>query len=338
MTKRRLFALLMAALLLTANLGGALAQDATPGATGPSKLARAGLPELTVKISATGLEVPAEVAAGTVLLVVDNQAEGPAGVSVVQLPEGVSMEEAMALFGPPPADEGGTPEAAAPDAEGTPGAEEGGLPPLFFDMTWAGGAFAFPGARGEAAINLTAGQWLVVPDPTTGLAPTTLTVTAGAGAAPEIAADVTIEMTNFQFALPAEINAGDQIWKLTNSGDQPHEMVIMRTPQRLTLEQVQTILDLPEGAEPPAGVPNPADFEQVGGAAPISANQAIDIDLNLAPGAYIAVCFMPDKEKGMPHALEGMVVVFEVAAEGQTVAPPASPEPMAGMDMGTPAA
>lgn len=333
---RRLFALLIAALLLTANVGGVLAQEATPSATGPSKLAQAGLPELTVKISASGLEVPAEIAAGTVLLVVDNQADAPTGVSVLQLPEGTSMEEAMAIFGPPPA-EGGTPEAAA-SPEATPSAEEGGLPPLFFEMTWAGGAFAFPGARGEAAISLTAGDWLVVPDPTSGLAPTTLKVTEGTGAAAEITADVTVELSNFQFHLPADIKAGDQIWKLTNTGDQPHEMIIMRTPERLTLEQVKTILELPEGAEPPAGVPNPADFAQVGGAAPISANVTIDIDLNLEPGAYVAVCFMPDKEKGMPHALEGMVVVFEVPAEGQTVEPPASPEAMGGMDMGTPAA
>jgi len=57
--------------------------------------------------------------------------------------------------------------------------------------------------------------------------------------------------------------------------------------------------------------------------------------MNLEPGAYVAVCFMPDKEDGAPHALKGMVTVFEVPAEGQTVEPPASPAPME-HDMGTP--
>ena len=35
--------------------------------------------------------------------------------------------------------------------------------------------------------------------------------------------------------------------------------------------------------------------------------------LDLAPGTYIAVCFVPDEETGVPHALMGMVQVFTVA-------------------------
>jgi hypothetical protein len=98
------------------------------------------------------------------------------------------------------------------------------------------------------------------------------------------------------------------------------------------------LLNLPEDEMPPEGFPNPAEFQDVGGVAPISKDQSVSIELNLEPGAYVAICFMPDKETGMPHALKGMVTVFEVPAEGQAVEPPASPEPMEDHDMGTPAA
>ena len=65
------------------------------------------------------------------------------------------------------------------------------------------------------------------------------------------------------------------------------------------------------------------------GVAPISADQTVFVELNLEPGNYVAVCFMPDRETGMPHALKGMFVVFQVGAEGEEVAPPASPVPEA---------
>ncbi|MEZ4529990.1 MAG: hypothetical protein R2855_03080 [Thermomicrobiales bacterium] len=36
-------------------------------------------------------------------------------------------------------------------------------------------------------------------------------------------------------------------------------------------------------------------------------------ELDLAPGTYIAVCFIPDMATGMPHAMMGMAASFTVA-------------------------
>jgi hypothetical protein len=113
-------------------------------------------------------------------------------------------------------------------------------------------------------------------------------------------------------------------------------MFISKTPRRLTLDEVTILLELPEDELPPEGVPSPAEFIDMGGIAPISKDQTVYAEFNLEPGAYVAVCFMPDKETGMPHALKGMVVVFEIPEEGATVEPPASPVSMDGHDMGTP--
>ena len=165
--------------------------------------------------------------------------------------------------------------------------------------------------------------------------PTTLTVTGEAAAATEVSADATGTLKNFHFELPENLSAGQQVWKVTNTGDQPHEMFVTKTPRRLTLEEVEVLLSLPEDQLPPEGYPNPAEFQDIGGVAPISKDVTVYFELNLEPGAYVAVCFMPDKDTGEPHAMKGMIVVFEVPEEGQTVQPAESPMPEE-HDMGTP--
>ena len=335
---RKLFVLIAALALLAGNVAAVTAQEATPGATGPSQLSQLGLPTLNITLTAEGIQAPAEIAAGEVLLVLDNQKDAPDGVSIIKLPEGTSIEDAMMLFGPPPAPEG-TPGA---DMEASPAGEEemGPPPPLFYDMTWGGGAFAMPGIPGEIVVTLTPGQWYVVGGPESGAMPVPLTVTGdevSPAAETAITADVTVETKDLQFVMPDTLTAGNQIWKVTNSGKQPHEMFLTKTPRRLTMDEVNTLLTLPEGELPPADMPNPAEFQDLGGIAPISGGQTVYAEFNLEPGAYVAICFMPDKETGMPHALMGMVVVFEIPEEGQTVEPPASPAPMDhNMEMGTP--
>ena len=338
---RKLFVLLAALALFASNFASVVAQDASPGAMGPSKLSQAGLPELRVTASGGALQAPAEVAAGTVLVVLDNQMDAFIGFSLIGIPEGSSFEEVMMVLGPPPAPEG-SPEAGA-EASPAGGEEEmGPPPPLFFDITWAGGVFAAPGSVGEIAVTLTPGEWVLAGPPEEGLPPVTLTVTGEAPTPVEVPADASVTLKNFSFEIPADLAAGQQVWEVTNAGDdpqQPHEMFVTKTPRRLTLEEVEVLLALPEDELPPEGYPNPAEFEDVGGVAPISADQTVYFELNLEPGAYVAVCFMPEKETGEPHAMKGMIVVFEIPEEGQTVEPPASPVPAEEHDMegmGTP--
>lgn len=326
---RRLVVLMLTLVTMLGSPFAISAQDASPAATGPSLLSQLGLPELRLTVTAEGLQAPTEVAAGQLLLVLDNQSENFAGVTLIQLPEGTSMEDAMMVLGPPP--EVASPEAgASPMAEGEGEMEMGAPPPLFYEMTWAGGVFAPPGVAGEVVISLTPGEWLIAGDPESGMAPMPIQVTGEAGADADIQAAAEIEFKNFEFVFPENLQAGPQIWGVTNTADQPHEMFISKTPRRLTLDEVTILLELPEDELPPEGVPSPAEFIDMGGIAPISKDQTAYAEFNLEPGAYVAVCFMPDKETGMPHALKGMVVVFEIPEEGATVEPPASPVPAEG--------
>ena len=49
--------------------------------------------------------------------------------------------------------------------------------------------------------------------------------------------------------------------------------------------------------------------------------RAAPLALDLARRTYIALCFVPDEEMGVPHALMGMVQVFTV---GEGMATPAA--------------
>ena len=313
---RFLVACAMVFSLLAASVATIVAQG-TPAATG-GLLSELGYPEVVIGASEAGFDAPAEVTAGTVLLTLDNQAPFPVGFSLIQLPEGVSPED----LAPPPAAAGATPGAAE-----APSPEEA-LPPALYDSTWAGGAFALPGGTGQSVVTLTPGQWLLLTPPDVPLPPGMLNVTgeaADAPAAPEGA--VSVELDNFQVRLPEQIPAGPQIWSVTNIGDQPHEIFITKTPERLSVEEAQGLLLMPPDATPDPSLPNPEEFEEVNFILPVSKDQTTMVEMSLEPGHYIAVCFIPEKESGEPHAMKGMISIFSVGAEGEEVEPPASPVP-----------
>ena len=305
---RSVFALMSLMTLLIATMAVATAQATTAG----PRLQDLNLPEVVVTASESGFAVPAEIAAGAVLLTLDNQAPFPAGFSIIRLPDGMEVED---LLTPPD-------PAASPATSPT-------LPPALYDTAWAGGAFAMPGARTSSVVSLSAGTWLVVPPPDIPVPPAVMTVTGETDTTiqpPEGA--VAIELDNFQIRLPDQLPAGHQVWHVANAGDQPHEMIISRTPERLTAEQAAALATLPPDAAPDPSLPNPEAFEQVAFIAPLSQGQAVLAELDLEPGHYVAVCFIPERESGHPHATKGMVTVFSIGVEGEEVAPPASPEPL----------
>jgi len=296
---------------------GVMAQG-TPEAT-QSLLAGLGFPEVVITFTDAGFDVPADIQAGPTLLTLDNQAAMPVGFSLIQLPEGVTMADLM----PPAADAGASPAA---EGEGGPA----GLPPALYDATWAGGAFAMPGSTASVVLNLGPGEWILDTGPESGLPPTTFTV-AGEASDAEITAEgaVQVELDDFQILLPESIPAGPSIWQVSNVGEQPHEVFLATSPGRIAPEDVMTLATLPEDATPPPGLPGLEEFVDVGFVTPISAGQTILIEMNLPAGDYVGLCFMPTKDdpNGMPHVMNGMAVSFSIGEEGQTVEPPASPEP-----------
>lgn len=283
-------------------------QDAAPVEAG--LLTTLGLPELRVVVTDAGVIAPESVPAGRVLLTVEAaNSQGVADISLVRLPDGLGEDAAEAMLA------GFTGE---------------GAPDFLFEWTFAGGVEIASGTTQRVAIELTPGRWYLagggraegedLPAATPGasdkLRPITVTeVSAQTRMAP--AGTVRVEAQEFAFAIPDRLAAGPQIWEIRNLGLQPHLVSLFRAPFAIATEQVAALLALEEGGTPAPEVGITVEqMDQIDIAAGyvhfFSGGLTVWAELDLKPGHYIALCFMPDRASGMAHADMGMIDVFVV--------------------------
>jgi hypothetical protein len=173
------------------------------------------------------------------------------------------------------------------------------------------------GGEVSFVVNLAPGEWQVAASYQIGegdeimtLYPLTVTESEGPGTEPEAAA--TIELNDIEFILPeGDVPAGPQVYKVTNVGQQPRQVVLWSTPRALTVEDFEQSF-----ASFQTGTPGPEVMSQlvwVGYAAILSPGQTVWLELDLQPGAYAPVSYVLDAESGMPAVLLGMVGNFTVA-------------------------
>jgi hypothetical protein len=274
---------------------GILAQEASISPSGDG-LAALGLPEFRVVVDDLRFDAPDRASAGRTLIVVENQgtpsgAAGVTDINFLKLPDGVSLQELN---------------------EGI-GSEDGVLPDWYDDIVSTGGFKVPAGEIGFAVIDLQPGEWVVGAGDPNPFVPLTISGDSEVPSA-EPRIDVEVDIVEFSLGLPDQLNSGNAIWHVMNSGTQPHEIMLVETPELLTVEQVVTILTLPEGEAPPPGIPHPDTlvFPPLG-LQTMSAGQEIWVEMDLGPGFYVALCAVPDPESGAPHAALGEISVFSVS-------------------------
>jgi uncharacterized cupredoxin-like copper-binding protein len=117
-------------------------------------------------------------------------------------------------------------------------------------------------------------------------------------------------LKDFDIAVPQSINAGSGTFKVTNSGPSAHELLLVRA-EGASLDEVNNFVDkLLKSRD--FDVRPPFRPIEVGGMSILSPNKSGLVELNLDPGVYVAICFVPDEKKKIPHAFEGMIKTFEV--------------------------
>jgi hypothetical protein len=211
--------------------------------------------------------------------------------------------------------------------EATPQAEESEPNAIYYDLTLAGGVAAPAGAQGRVVLDLIPGELLVTlfVGEDVDVEPRILTVTANdrstVTSAPKFPGAVAVEMRDVTFVLPDELPAGSQVWNVANTGDQPHVLQLTRAPGPIGLDDVMTLVSLAEDATPPPGLPSPEAFEEVAEITALSAGRSVAVEFDLEPGTYVALCFIPDRETGVPHAAMGMIKIISVGAATATPAP-----------------
>ena len=303
---RRLF--FAVALLLAVSTAAPVvtAQDASPQADS-SLLADLGYPELRVSSDGTTSDLPTELAAGRYHVILENTSAVDIDLEFYQLPEGVTIDDLLATFA---------------EAESGPAF----VPPdFFFEMVFNGGPKTLAGETGEVILDLAPGEWVInlyTYNPDTdeqGNTPQTLTVTGEMPELEDVPGAVEIVMAEMYFEVPDTITAGPQIWHAVNAGQQVHHIVLSRVPEGTTEEQVielaASFLEPPASPEASASPVVPAlsfeDVEDVFSTLLFSHGQQNWYEVDLEPGTYALMCFMPDPS-GTPHVMLGMVEIVVV--------------------------
>jgi len=129
-------------------------------------------------------------------------------------------------------------------------------------------------------------------------------VPSAAAAAPEPTADVTVTLADYAFTLSTPLTTGHHVVRVDNSGPQPHELVLAR------LAPGKTALDLAKWAEKQQGPPPGMPFA---GLSPMHAGGQAYFTVDLTPGTYALICFLPDAKDGKPHFQHGMVKQFTIS-------------------------
>jgi hypothetical protein len=124
---------------------------------------------------------------------------------------------------------------------------------------------------------------------------------AGATAAAPTA-DATIELSDYAFSLSTPLTAGKHMIAVKNIGGQAHEVELVRFAPGKTMDNLLSWMAKPAG-------PPPAEF--VGG---VSGLRGVEnyFPVDLTPGNYGFICFLPDVKDGKPHFMHGMTKTVTV--------------------------
>ncbi len=279
----RQFLPLMATLAVTSFLAQVTAQSAWGD-----------YPELVVTVTEQSVTVPTSVEAGFYRLVIDDRTEVEPDLFFIRIGEGSTAGEVHAAL-------------HAISAAGEDHSATGPALARLATLADLVGGRSMP--EEGVIIELRQGEHLLMTslDGADGVPiEASLTVTASATPSQPPTADVRIEMDDFSFAVPALLAAGKQTWELVNAGDQVHHLILMRLNEGITFEDVMSFL----GSEGPPSDPPP--FEMVVASELLTTSVSNYFRFDVAPGNYLAICFLPDAETGAPHFALGMMQEFSV--------------------------
>jgi hypothetical protein len=290
---------------------GILVTQALPAASAQGAADPFEYPDLSITAVDYAFEMPATAEAGLTHVLLDNQGMMDHHAMFLRPHEGSTIEDVQAAL------------------------EGGDFGALFATAMSAGGPNVGPGHQASVAMNLEAGQYLIVcvipneegiPHFALGMQ-AVLEVTEGAADSTPPEADATVNLIEMAFdGLPTDATAGTHVWEVANTGAQLHEMVVLQLAEGVTIDQAMQAFSEPPPsaspvaspivdqtvASPAAGGPAGPPFEAIGGTAPMSPGETNYAVLDLAAGDYIAICFVPDAETGAPHFAMGMIAGFTV--------------------------
>lgn len=127
---------------------------------------------------------------------------------------------------------------------------------------------------------------------------------------------VHVDLLDYEFEFDAsQISVGDDIaFEAENVGEEPHELVLVKVPADLDLEEALSSPEPPEGIEDIAFT-----FVNPGGIGVAVAPESLEA------GRYVMLCFV-ETEEGVPHVALGMIEEFILESDDDDDDAPAAPE------------
>jgi hypothetical protein len=277
-------------LVLTVLLG--LAGASVAIACDDEEAGQAEIPVVTITAADYRFDAPASIAGGLTQITIENTGTEDHQAQLFLLNEGASYDDLQSAL---PQGE------AAVFALGEP----------------AGGPLAAPGEESAVIQDLQTGQYALIcnipsPDGTPHFARgmiAPLEVTEAPEEQPEPPqADTTVRLSDFTFDAPDTMEAGNAPVAVVNDGPQFHEMAVAKLNEGATVDDLTAYLNAPTDTT----TPPPAPYRLIGGMDAMALEQEGWSVLNLTPGTYALVCFVPDAETGAPHFTLGMIDSFTV--------------------------
>jgi uncharacterized cupredoxin-like copper-binding protein len=238
---------------------------------------------ITVTATDFKLDMPATVPSGAVSLRLVNSGKEFHQAQIVRLEQGktvADLEAAMKHEGPPPAwlRFVGGPNGIGPGQEATSMAS---LAPGTYALVCL-----IPSPDGVSHLM----KGMIQPFEVSG---------GGAEAALPVAGD-TVRLGDYSFEPSRPITPGQHTFLVTNGGQQPHELVLLR------LAPGKTVKDFGEWATT-GGMKGPPPALPLGGVAVLGQGDSGVFTADLTPGEYGMICFVPDSKDGKPHLMHGMM-------------------------------
>jgi hypothetical protein len=141
-----------------------------------------------------------------------------------------------------------------------------------------------------------------------------LALTACRAKAPERIPVIDVSLGDYFFHAPDTIPAGRVTFRLDAKGPHAHVMDVVRLEGGKTLKDVLA-----------AGI-SVADspwVKRLGGGVAAAEGQTTEVNMNLAPGSYLLICYFGDDDH-VPHFAKGMAKPFLVTGAGSGAATPAT--------------
>jgi hypothetical protein len=117
-------------------------------------------------------------------------------------------------------------------------------------------------------------------------------------------ADVTIRLVDYAFESSGPIAPGRRTILVENAGPQPHELALLK------LAPGKTVEDFGHWAE--GGLKGVPPAEPIGGVVFLDKGASGTFTVDLEPGTYGLICFVPDAKDGKPHLAHGMMQEIKV--------------------------